>query len=323
MARHRRLLALLLLALAMGGCESDDSPLPAVGTLERDRIALVAEANEPIVDIAVTEGASLEMDQLIMQLDTANHDAQLAGAQAALRRTEQRLAELIRGPRHERIVEAQARVDGARENLAAQRREYGRVETLVADNLLSPSALDAAYARRELAEADFEESQAVLDELLEGTTPEELGQAQAAVEEASAAIDSLRISSDRLSVRAPRPGIVEVLPYEVGERPPRGATVALLLADSAPYARIYVPEPIRVRIVPGLEAVIRVDGVEQDFAGTVRFVSSDAAFTPYFALTQRDRSRLSFLAEVTVNGPTAAELPTGLPVEVDFPSLAE
>ena len=323
MTKHPWLVLLLLAALGLAGCESDNSPLPAVGTLERDRIALVAEANEPIVDIAVTEGDSLESGQLILQLDTANHEAQLAGAQAALQRAEQRLAELIRGPRQERIVEAQARVDGARENLAAQGREHDRVEALVADNLLSPSALDAAYARRELAEADFEESQAVLDELLEGTTPEELGQAQAAVEEASAAVDSLMISSERLSVRAPRPGIVEVLPYELGERPPRGATVALLLADSAPYARIYVPEPIRARIVPGLEAVIRVDGVEQDLAGTVRFVSSDAAFTPYFALTQRDRSRLSFLAEVTVNDAVAVELPTGLPVEVDFPSLAE
>lgn len=320
---YRWLAVVALVASGLGGCESSDTPLPAVGTLERDRIALVAESNEPIVEIAVAEGDSLEVGQLILQLDTANHEAQLAGAQAALHRAEQRLAELIRGPRRERIVEAQARVNGARENLAAQRREHDRVEALVADNLLSPSALDAAYARRELAAAAFEEAQAVLDELLEGTTQEELGQAQAAVDEASAAVERLKISLDRLSVRAPRPGTVEVLPYEVGERPVQGATVALLLADSAPYARIYVPEPIRARIVPGLAAVIRVDGVEEDFAGTVRFVSADAAFTPYFALTQRDRSRLSFLAEVTLTEPAATGLPTGLPVEVDFPSLAE
>jgi len=323
MVRRRLVLPLVFTLVILSGCEVTDSPLPAVGTLERDRIALIAEANEPIVEIAVTEGDNLDAGQLILRLDAANHEAQLAGALAALRRAEQRLAELIRGPRQERIVEAQARVNGARENLAAQRREHDRVEILVADNLLSPSALDTAYARRELAQADFEESQAVLAELLEGTTQEELGQAQAAVDEANAAIDSLRISADRLDVRAPRAGLVEVLPYELGERPPKGATVALLLADSAPYARIYVPEPVRARVVPGLEAVIRVDGVESDLAGTVRFVSSDAAFTPYFALTQRDRSRLTYLAEVTVTDPAAGDLPTGLPVEVDFPSLAE
>ena len=41
----------MLPVAALLGCESNDSPLPAVGTLERDRIALVAEANEPIVEI--------------------------------------------------------------------------------------------------------------------------------------------------------------------------------------------------------------------------------------------------------------------------------
>jgi len=323
MSRQPLLLPLIFALVALYGCESSDSPLPAVGTLERDRIALIAEADEPIVEIAVTEGDSVTAGQLVMRLDTANHEAQLAGARAALARAEQRLAELIRGPRRERIVEAQARVDGARENLGAQRREYDRVAALVEDNLLSPSALDAAYARRELAEAAFEEAQALLDELLEGTTQEELGQAQAAVDEASAAFDRLKISADRMDVRAPRTGIVEVLPYELGERPPKGGTVALLLADSVPYARIYVPEPVRTRVVPGLQAVIRVDGLDRDLAGTVRFVSSDAAFTPYFALTQRDRSRLSYLAEVTVTDPAAGDLPTGLAVEVDFPSLTD
>ena len=135
----------------------------------------------------------------------------MAGAKASLERAKQRLAELVRGPRQERIVEAQARVEGARENLAAQRREYTRVEMLVADKLLSPSELDRAFARRELAEADYEEAEARLDELLEGTTPEELGQAQAAVDEADSAVDVLQISLDRLQVRAPRAGTVEVL----------------------------------------------------------------------------------------------------------------
>jgi HlyD family secretion protein len=48
----------------------------------------------------------------------------------------------------------------------------------------------------------------------------------------------------------------------------------------------------------------------------VRYVAADAAFTPYFALTQRDRSRLAFLAEVEVTGPEAGSLPAGVPVEV-------
>jgi HlyD family secretion protein len=47
-------------------------------------------------------------------------------------------------------------------------------------------------------------------------------------------------------------------------------------------------------------------------------VASEAAFTPYFALTERDRGHLAYLAEIDLVGETARELPTGLPVEVTF-----
>jgi HlyD family secretion protein len=124
-------------------------------------------------------------------------------------------------------------------------------------------------------------------------------------------------------LRAPRDGLVEALPFRQGERPPQGATVAVMLADGAPYARVYVPAGIRAHVTSGLAAEVRVDGVDRVFAGTVRFVAADAAYTPYYALTQRDRSRLSYRAEITLEDAEAEELPTGVPVEVDFPDLRE
>ncbi|MBT8075709.1 MAG: hypothetical protein KJN61_04505, partial [Gammaproteobacteria bacterium] len=83
------------------------------------------------------------------------------------------------------------------------------------------------------------------------------------------------------------------------------------------YARIYVPETLRSSVQPGRKLDVRIDGQERVFEGTVRWVSADASFTPYFALTEHDRSRLSYLAEVDVPG--ASSLPSGVPLEVDFP----
>ena len=68
---------------------------------------------------------------------------------------------------------------------------------------------------------------------------------------------------------------------------------------------------------PGDTLTVRIDGAGT-FDGTVRWVSADASFTPYFALTEHDRSRLAYLAEVDVPG--AAGLPSGVPLEVDFPA---
>jgi HlyD family secretion protein len=60
-----------------------------------------------------------------------------------------------------------------------------------------------------------------------------------------------------------------------------------------------------------------VDGRAERLRGTVRYVSAEAAFTPYYSLTQKDRSRLAYLAEITLDD--AVALPAGLPVQVFVP----
>ena len=59
-------------------------------------------------------------------------------------------------------------------------------------------------------------------------------------------------------------------------------------------------------------------GIKGTFEGRLRYVSSDAAFTPFFALTEHDRGKLSYLADVDLTGAGVRDLPTGLPVEVFF-----
>ena len=109
---------------------------------------------------------------------------------------------------------------------------------------------------------------------------------------------------------------MEAISYKLGERPPAGAPVIVMLADGKPYARVYVPETRRAEFLAGKEVHISVDGREQSFAGVVGFISADAAFTPYYALTQEDRTRLSYLALIDLTEPVANELPTGIPVQV-------
>ena len=103
--------------------------------------------------------------------------------------------------------------------------------------------------------------------------------------------------------------------------PASGNTVAVVLDASKLYARIHIPAGIRNQITAGAAAEIRIDGYPEPFAGRLRWVSADAAFTPYFALSQHDRSRLSYVAEVDLTGEDADRLPIGVPVQVTFPGL--
>ena len=275
-------LILPLLALGLVAC-SDDTVLPLTGTLERDRIELSAEVQEPITGIQVHEGDHVKAGQLVLQLDDSRTRAQLAQARAAR-------------------DQAAARIPGAEASLVAAEKDFTRTEALVQQHTRSPSELDRARAERDNARSVA-------------------NAAHAALAQAQAALDDAEITLARLSVRAPRDASVDSLPYHLGERPPLHGTVAVLLDDAGAYAEIYVPEPLRASLQPGMAATIRFDGSDMTYAGTLRFVSSDAAFTPYYSLNQRDRSRLAYKAKVYIEGVDAASLPAGAPVRVDFPGL--
>jgi HlyD family secretion protein len=274
-----RALALAVAAAFAVAC-ADEAKTRFVGTLERDRIELTAEAPEPIVERAVAEGAFVKAGDLVLRLD------------------DQRLSALVAQSEHRRAAAA-ARIPGAESALATAERELARIVKLRASGVASPEAQDRGRAQRDAARAERDAARA------------ELSQAEAMLVEA-------RIHAERLAVRAPRDARVDALPYEVGERPAAGAVVAILLADGAPYARVYVPEPERARVVPGARAAVHVDGVESALAGRVRTVSQEAAFTPYYALTERDRGRLSYVAKIDLEGEAARALPTGLPLEVEL-----
>jgi HlyD family secretion protein len=313
---HSRL-TVAAIALAIAGCSGDADGPVALGTLERDRVELTAEAHEPIVSVNVQEGDRVGAGQTLLQLDPSALAKQLESARASASAARHRLLELTRGPRTEEILDARARLEGAESNVDAQTREYERLRGLNAQKIISLSELDRQRAARDQAIAERKQLQAQLTLLLKGTRIEELDQARDALAQAQSAFEQLEISAGRLTVRAPRSGIVEALPYELGERPAAGAVVAILQADGATYARVHVPAQLRDALQAGAPALVSVEGVAGPLAGRVRYISSEAAFTPYYALTQEDRGRLSYLAEVTLtDGESAARLPTGVPVEV-------
>ena len=308
---------LLFLSLTLMACDSQEANQRIVGQLESDRIEITAEVSEPIVERAVIEGQSVDAGHLLITQDTARIESRLAEARANELQARARLDELIRGPRKELIVAAQASVRGAKDELAFRETDLDRAQQVHELNLTSSDLRDRARAARDNAKANLENLQAKLDELLTGTTPEELRQAEEAVNQASARIALLTIDLERHSSIAPVDGIVDSLLFEVGERPAIGQPMAILLSGQQPYARIFVPEAIRVHVMPGTSAKIFVDGLEDPLAGRVRWVASEAAFTPYFALTEHDRGRLSFAAKIDILI-ADTRLPDGVPVEVEL-----
>lgn len=307
---------LSVLAMACGDGRNDEI---SVGTLERNRIELASEAFEPVMEILVREGSRVGKGDVLLRLDTQKADIRLAAAMAERDVAAAFVAELEKGPRGERITAARAGLAGAEEAMTETRRARDRADALLKDKIISQARRDAASLQYAQARAARDAAKAQLEELEEGTRSEQLDQARAALRRADLGVQDAQLHLARHEVRAPVAGSIEALPWEIGERPGVGRSVAVMLAEGAPFARIHVPEAVRARLPAGAVAQVTVTGIDDTFIGHLRYVSSDAVFTPFFALTEHDRGKLSYLAEVDLVEPKAHDLPTGLPVEVRFP----
>lgn len=307
-------LATMLLLTLLPGCHQTE-PAPLLGTLEWDRIALPAEVSEPVLAWHVAEGEQVAAGQLLLELDPRRLQAQLASAEANLAVAEAKLRELSHGARSETIAAAHAQLLRARAAAAESAQEYRRVAELRQRQLIAQQALDQAQSANQQNQALASAAEAQWRELANGTRAEQIEQASAAVAAARASRDQMALNLSRLSIKAPRAGRVDALPFKPGDQPPPGATVASLLVGDAPYARVFVPASARQQISTDSRFDVRIPGHDTAFAATLRSIRSEPSFTPYYALSGDDASRLVYRAELLLNGDKARQLPAGLPLE--------
>jgi HlyD family secretion protein len=303
----------LIASMLIAGCERDDS-LRLPGSTDWDRIAILAEASEPVVEWFVAEGDRVEPGDRLLRLDATRQDARLAEAFARLAEAEAALDELVAGPRQESIARARAELASAEAAVVETDLRFDREEQLLRRDLTSQSSVDQARATRDQRRASVTAARAALDELVAGTRSEQLAQVRARVASIRAEITGLELTRERYGMVASRSGRVDALPFRPGDQPRVGDVLASLLVGDAPIARIFVPANVRAEIDEGDLFSVRVEGVDAPLQARLRSIRSEASFTPYYALTGDDASRLVYRAELVFTDAAAADLPAGLPL---------
>lgn len=318
MIDRRRNLLLAIGLVVVAACRHDAPQ--ALGTLEYDRVTLPAPVAERIVSIDVREGQQVAAGARLLTLERVRNQAQAEAAQAEAQRQDEALQELEAGPRSEQIAQARANLSAAQAAARDANAYYARLRPLGQRRLVAAADVDRARAASSSADAQARQSRAALEELLHGTRREQLAQGRAALRAARAQAQVQQATLEKLEVVAPRAGRVDSLPYRLGDQAPVGSPLAILLVGEAPYARVYVPEPLRAGVAVGDRVHVTVEGRDGTLAGRVRMIRSEPVFTPYYALTGEDAARLSYLAEIELEG--ARGLPAGLPVRIAFDAKA-
>jgi HlyD family secretion protein len=308
---------LILISLVITAC-SDSNEGVALGTLERERVIHPATTNEILIELPVSAGQLVEKGQVIAKFDAELQQAIVAKAQAQLAQATAFLEKTLNGARPEEVAAASAKVAAANAAYTQSEANFRRAKTLVKDKLASQETLDSATAARDETFANLESAKQHLNELTNGSRVEDINSAKAQVQAAEAELKVQQKYLSDLTIKAMRAGRVDNLPWHVGERVTKGSPVVIIQANSAPYARVYIPEPYRAKLNQGMTLTVRVDGIDKNIQGELTWIATEPAFTPFYALNQEERARLMYLAEVTL--PVSENnLPTGVPAQVIMP----
>lgn len=300
--RLRPLIALLSLLL-VAGCRfpwtGENGVLQLSGSLEANDVRVGSLIGGRVDSVFVAEGDSVRVGDRLVTLDAALTEAEIAEQRGRVSEARSKLDLARRGPRKEEIARAKIEYEHAE----SDRR---RMEALLKMNAAAPQDYDSAAA---LAASRHETYLA----LENGTRPEEIAGALAAVTQTEGRLRYLERERKEAVVVAPVRGVVQTLDLRPGDLVAPRQTVAVVLEAAPAKVRVYVPEPRLGAIRVGQSVELRIDTYpDRVFPGRIVEISSEAEYMPRNIQTREQRNDQVFGVKIEVA--PAPELKPGMSV---------
>lgn len=223
-----------------------------------------------LIQVLVEEGDRVASGQPLAQLDIQNLQTQRRQLEAQLAEAQARLLELERGARREDIAAARAEVRDFENRLQLQEKQRSRREFLYAAGAISLEQLDEFTFGAETSKARLDRAKSDLDELLNGTRPEQVAAQRAVVQQLEAGIADVDVTVGKSTLNAPFDGIISAQPVDEGMVVGAGQAVVRLVESEVPEARIGLPVETANRLQPGSPVAVTL-GTER-YAATVKSV---------------------------------------------------
>ena len=225
------------------------------------------ERSGQLVDVLVDEGAVVETGTPLARLDIRNLQTQRQQLLAEKARANAQLMELQAGARSEDIAAAAAAVRDLEEQLRLQEVQRSRRESLYTQGAISREELDEFSFGEGSLQARLDQSRSQLQELQNGTRPEQVMAQQALVQQLDATIADLDVTIAKSTLRAPFAGVVSTKQVDEGTVVGAGQSVIRLLESATPEARVGVPISAIDQLTIGDEKTVYLG--ERPYSATV------------------------------------------------------
>ncbi len=277
------------------GCRnSENGDFLGSAVVETETYEVPALEQGPLIAVLHDEGDSVSQGELLALVDTVPYALQYQEAAAGL------------GEIHANLASQTSQIAADRAEAIGWNKEARRVTPLSQAGAATAQQLDQVTTSQDAARHRLQAAQRGI---------KSLGAKKQALQYQ---LDWLRNQVERCRVEAPADGFILTRYRNPGEAVSPGQAVFELGRRDSVYADFYVPQPVMASLRIGAQVHFRVEesGSPSPLVpAEIRFIASDAEFTPKNIQTRESRSELVFRVRAYAASQNGL-LKRGLPIEV-------
>ncbi len=304
----------LLLLLACSS-ENDNNTIEESGTIETKEVLISAKTGGTIIKKLFNEGDKVKAGDTLIILDTEALEIQLMQTIAAEKAANAIYKQLINGARKEDIKASEELLKQAKANYENAEKDYIRMKNLYDSKAITKKQFDDAETRYTVTKSQLKAAEESYTKNKNIARPEELEQAKANLDKATAAVLAVKKNIKDCYITAPIPGVISENFFEIGELVVPSASLCKINNPDDVEIKIYVSETVLGKVKIGQKALISVDTFpNKTYEGKVIYISPNAEFTPKNIQTKEERTKLVYAVKIKVKNDNS-ELKNGMPAD--------
>lgn len=213
-----------------------------VGVLVAQRkVGVFSELGGTIERLLFEKGDRVREGDLLAEVSTSSFHLKVRQARAAREAAESQIEKLQRGSRPQEIEIARAALEEAEAALFEAEKDFKRIEELYKIRAVSKREYDAAVRKLDTAQARRESAQQQVVLTLKGPREEDIKNARANLDQATAALALAKDQLKKSMLLAPCEGIVAFRDVEVGE----------VIAPGSPITQVIDLDRLKIKVSLG------------------------------------------------------------------------
>ncbi len=276
-------ITVLISAIILFACSSDDKEYDASGTFEATEIIVSSEANGKILSLNIQEGNKIKANEIAGVVDSTQLYLKKLQILASVNAVQSRKPDI---DKQIAVIEQQ---------IASAEYEKKRVESLIKSNAVPAKQLDDINAQISVMEKQLSALKSNLDVSTRG-----INQESNAIEVQVAQLDD---QLKKCVITSPIDGTVLVKYAEAGELAVMGKPLFKIADTDNMLLRAYIVSSQLSDIQLGQKVKVFADYGEnkiKEYKGDVIWISNKAEFTPKTILTKDERANLVYATKIAV-----------------------